>query len=83
MPEETLKSVGGHTELGELLPTDGGNCEDVLRQFAEAGVDVEALASQLQDEGTKSFVKSWDDLTTVISSKGGLIDKGASLRAAG
>jgi transaldolase len=33
----------------------------VLAQFANVGVD--ALAAQLQDEGAKSFVKSWNDLT--------------------
>ena len=43
-------------------PPDGGDCEAVLAQFAEAGVDVDALAAQLQDEGAKSFVKSWNEL---------------------
>ena len=38
-------------------------------QFAESGVDIDALATQLQDDGTKSFVKSWEDLIDVISSK--------------
>ena len=44
------------------MPADGGDCEEVLAQFATAGVDVEALAAQLQDEGAKSFVKSWNEL---------------------
>ena len=69
MPEGTLKALAAHTELGELLPADGGNCEEVLAQFAEAGIDVDALAAQLQEEGAKSFVKSWNDLMAVISSK--------------
>src|SRR5215831_16018963 len=69
MPEATLKALGTHTELGELLPTDGGNSEEVLGQFAKAGVDIDALAAQLQSEGAESFVKSWNDLMTVISSK--------------
>src|SRR6202007_1727229 len=45
MPEATLKGLATHTELGELLPTDGGNCEEVVAQFAKAGVDVDALAT--------------------------------------
>jgi transaldolase len=40
-----------------------------LAQFAKAGIDVDALAVQLQNEGAESFVKSWDDLMNVISSK--------------
>jgi transaldolase len=41
----------------------------VLARFAEAGIDVDALAAKLQDDGAKSFVQSWDDLMSVIDSK--------------
>ena len=69
MPEGTLKALAAHSELGELLPADGGNCEEVIAQFTKAGIDVDALAEQLQVEGAESFVKSWNDLMAVISSK--------------
>jgi transaldolase len=65
------------------LPADGGNCEEVLVQFAKAGVDVDALAAQLQDEGANSFVKSWNELMAVISSKSASLDKSAGVKAAG
>src|SRR5207244_5722309 len=81
MPEATLKALATHTELGELLPADGGNSDEVLGQFAKAGVDVDALATQLQDEGAESFVKSWNDLMGVISSKSASLDKSATLKA--
>jgi transaldolase len=83
MPEGTLKALAAHTEIGELLPADGGNCEEVLAQFTEAGIDVDALAAQLQDEGDKSFVKSWNDLMSVISSKCALLDKTGARKTAG
>jgi transaldolase len=83
MPESTLKALAAHTEIGALLPEDGGNCEEVLAQFAKAGIDVDALAAQLQDEGDKSFVKSWNDLMSVISSKCGLLDKSGAMKSAG
>jgi transaldolase len=69
MPEATLKALADHGEVGAVLPADGGNCEEVLAQFAKAGTDVDALAVQLQDEGAKSFVKSWEELMGVITSK--------------
>jgi transaldolase len=69
MPEGTLKALAEHIELGPILPADGGDCEEVLAQFAKAGIDVDALAAQLQDEGAKSFVKSWNELMAVIKSK--------------
>ncbi len=82
MPEATLRALATHTELGELLPTDGGNSEEVLGRFAKAGIDVDALAAQLQSEGADSFVKSWNDLMQVISSKTATLDRGAALKAA-
>ena len=75
MPEATLKALAEHTELGSILPADGGDCEEVLAEFAKAGIDTGALATQLQDEGAKSFVKSWNDLMQVIESKSAAIQK--------
>jgi len=69
MPEGTLKALANHTDLGHIMATDGGDCESVLGEFAKAGVDVDALAARLQDEGAKSFVASWTDLMAVIGSK--------------
>jgi transaldolase len=69
MPEGTLKALADHGALGEMLPADGGDGEKVLAMFASAGVNVDALASQLQDEGAKSFVDSWRELMGVIAAK--------------
>jgi transaldolase len=69
MPEATLKALANHKELGSILPADGGDCEVVLSRLADAGVNVDTLAAQLQEEGAKSFVKSWDELMSQISSK--------------
>jgi transaldolase len=51
------------------MAVDGGDCEKVLAEFAKAGINVDALAAQLQDEGAKSFVKSWNELLAVIATK--------------
>jgi transaldolase len=51
-----------HGEVGEDMPVDGGDCDAVLAQFSAAGVDVEGLAGQLQDEGATAFEASWKDL---------------------
>jgi transaldolase len=75
MPEGTLKALSQHTDLGTLLPADGGDCEEVLGRFAKSGIDVDRLAAQLQDEGAKSFVKSWNDLMSVIASKSAALNE--------
>ena len=49
----------------------------VLARFSEAGVNVEALAAQLQVEGAKSFVKSWEELLAVIASKSNALRQAA------
>jgi len=77
MPETTLKAFAEHGKVGSALPMDGGDCETVLAQFARTGVDGDALAAQLQDEGAKSFVKSWNDLLAVIASKSVLLQQAA------
>ena len=69
MPEATLKAMADHGEVGPLLPVDGGDCEATLAEFAKAGIDPGALAAQLQDDGAKSFVKSWNELMDVIAAK--------------
>src|SRR5579883_666228 len=69
MPEGTLKAVADHGEIGEVMAPDGGDCETVLASFARAGIDIDALAARLQDEGAASFVKSWNDLMDRIESK--------------
>jgi transaldolase len=69
IPEGTLTAFADHGKVGSVMPADGGDCETVLAQFAEAGVDLDALARQLQKEGAQSFSKSWNDLMAVIASK--------------
>jgi len=69
MPEQTLKALADHGELGDILPADGGDCEEVLAEFVKVGVDIDVLAARLQDDGAASFVKSWDELMAVIASK--------------
>ena len=75
MPEGTVKALADHGEIGEMLPPDGGDSEAVLSQFAKASVDIEALAATLQDEGAKSFIKSWNELMSVISGKAEALKK--------
>jgi transaldolase len=72
MPEPTLLAFADHGEVGDLMPADGGNSEQLLKQFGEAGIDVAALADRLQTEGKDSFNKSWEELLKSISSQRGV-----------
>ena len=69
MPEKTLLAFADHGEVGEPLPADGGDAEAVLAAFAEAGIDVDALAARLQQEGADAFVESWAELLESIAAE--------------
>jgi transaldolase len=69
LPEGTLKALADHGKIGAMLAPDGGDSEPVLAEFARTGTRIDELATRLQEEGASSFVKSWNDLMTVIGSK--------------
>jgi transaldolase len=69
IPDATLKAFADHGEAGPIMPADGGDCETVLADFVRAGINIDTLAAQLQDDGAKSFTKSWNELMAVIASK--------------
>jgi transaldolase len=68
-PEKTLLAFVDHGKVKGALPLDGGDAEALLAEFARAGVDIAALAIELQREGTRSFTQSWRDLMDCIASK--------------
>jgi transaldolase len=69
MPEKTLLSFAQSGSLNGVMAKDGGDAEEVLGRFARAGIDVAALAAQLQTDGAASFVKSWTELMQRIKEK--------------
>lgn len=69
MSECTLKAVADVKEIDAVLPADGGDCEAVLACFAEAGIDIDALAAELQAQETASAVATWIDLMSAVASK--------------
>jgi len=75
MPENTLLGLADHGEIGAMLPHDGGDAERELAEFTKAGVNLDALADQLQREGADAFVTSWDDLMAQIAAKSAMLKK--------
>ncbi|MGQ0699042.1 MAG: transaldolase [Panacagrimonas sp.] len=69
LPEKTLRSFAESGELAGVMAADGGDAETVLVRFAQAGIDVDALALQLQREGAQAFVKSWQSLLNRIETR--------------
>jgi transaldolase len=71
MPDATLLAFSDHGRVGDPLPADGGDADAVLARFASAGIDIGALAHELQREGAQSFSDSWRHLLARIAEKRG------------
>jgi transaldolase len=69
MPEKTLLAFSDHGRLQGVMAADGGDADATIAAIGAAGVDVAALARQLQEEGAQAFVKSWQQLLERIASK--------------
>jgi transaldolase len=75
MPEKTLLALADHGDLGPMLTQDGGDAEEALGRFVQAGIDLDALGGELQRDGAAAFVKSWEDLLACIERKSGTLRK--------
>jgi transaldolase len=69
MPEKTLLAFADHGTVGDPLPEDGGDAEEVMQAHRDAGIDTDELALRLQKEGAEAFVKSWTELLDTIKSE--------------
>jgi transaldolase len=70
MPDKTLLAFAEHGEVSEPLPADGGDSEQVLAMFNDAGIDTDELAARLQKEGAEAFDTSWRELLDTIAAEG-------------
>ncbi len=69
MPEKTLHAFADHGKLNGVMAVDGGDWQSTIAEIQKAGVDIDALAKQLQKEGADAFVKSWKQLLQRIAEK--------------
>jgi transaldolase len=69
MPEPTLHAFADHGEVGDPMPADGGDCDEMLARFESAGIGVQALAARLQEEGKEAFAESWADMLKSIETE--------------
>ena len=76
MPEGTLKAFArarrDRRDARDRMAATARRCSAA---FAKAGIDIDALAQKLQDEGAASFDKSWNDLMACIESKSAAMRK--------
>jgi transaldolase len=69
MPDKTLKAFADHGKVGDPMPEDGGDADEVFKAHQDAGIDTDALGLKLQKDGAEAFVKSWNELLETIKSE--------------
>jgi transaldolase len=69
IPDATLLAFADHGTLGEPMHADGGDAEEMIAKFAQAGINHDQLAADLQREGAESFIKAWNEMLGSIRSK--------------
>ena len=73
LPEKTLRAFADHGRIEHVMAVDGGDAEATLRRIAGAGIDIDAVAMQLQRDGAQAFTKSWQQLLQRIADKASAI----------
>lgn len=73
LPDRTIRAFADHGRVRGAMPEDGAKAEETLAAFQRAGVDVVALATRLQREGTAAFDRSWQDLLACIAARSALL----------
>jgi transaldolase len=69
MPEKTLKAYADHGEPGTPVQQTYADAAATMQAITDAGVDLEDVFRQIEDEGVQKFVDSWDELTASVKSE--------------
>jgi len=75
LPEKTLLAFADHGQATQALGFDTNKIDTELAHFLHAGIDIGALAAELQRQGTAAFVSSWKDLLDCIAVKSATLAK--------
>jgi transaldolase len=69
MPEATLRAFADHGEVARTLTAESGAPEAALAAAGVVGVNLSAVASQLEREGVRAFCASYQQLLACIETK--------------
>jgi transaldolase len=69
MPEATLHAFADHGQPARSFDWSAGAAEETLRRAEAAGVDLDAITTELERAGVESFCQSYEELLGRIESK--------------
>ena len=69
MPRPTMTAFLDHGTVERTVDKDLSAAHKTMEDLAAAGIDIDAVTAQLEDEGIASFSKSYDSLLAGVASK--------------
>jgi transaldolase len=69
MPRPTIAAFLDHGTVERTIDRDLSGAYKTMEDLAAAGIDIDAVTAQLEDEGIASFAKSYDSLLEGVASK--------------
>ncbi len=69
LPPETLIAYRQHGRPALRLEQDPEQADDIIAGLAQHGIDLDAVAQQLEDEGVKKFIEPHDRLCAALEAR--------------
>jgi transaldolase len=69
MPEATLRAFADHGNVGRALSVDAEAAAEMLARAEGAGIDLDAITTELERDGVRSFCDSYHQLLDCIEAK--------------
>lgn len=69
MPPATIDAYRDHGKPASRIEDDLAGAESLMKQLADAGVVMDKVTKQLEDEGVASFGKSFDSLISTVEER--------------
>jgi transaldolase len=69
MPEKTIAAFLDHGSTDRAVDKDIDQSRQLMADLADAGIDIDAVTHQLEEEGIASFIKSFESLLDGVEAK--------------
>jgi transaldolase len=69
MPRPTIAAFLDHGTVARTIDRDVAAAYKTMTDLAAAGIDMQAVTAQLEDEGIASFAKSYESLLAGVDAK--------------
>jgi transaldolase len=69
MPEKTITAFLDHGSTERAVDKDFDQSRQLMADLADAGIDIDAVTHQLEEEGIASFIKSFESLLDGVEAK--------------